>query len=153
MGEPIEAWTGQTFAFTTMAVIMAQVLVAAPFYVRAARSGFDSVDRRAEAVAYTLGASKTRTFFRIVLPQVRPAIMAGTVLCWARAMGELGATLIFAGNLEGTTQTMPLAIISAFEGSSLGLAGAIALSVMLLGVALGVLVVFRLVSNRETWQA
>ena len=104
-------------------------------------------------MAYTLGASKTRTFFRIVLPQVRPAIMAGTVLCWARAMGELGATLIFAGNLEGTTQTMPLAIISAFEGSSLGLAGAIALSVMLLGVALGVLVVFRLVSNRETWQA
>ncbi|MBK6320320.1 MAG: molybdate ABC transporter permease subunit [Dehalococcoidia bacterium] len=153
VGEPIEAWTGQTFAFTTMAVIMAQVLVAAPFYVRAARSGFDSVDRRAEAVAYTLGASKTRTFFRIVLPQVRPAILAGTVLCWARAMGELGATLIFAGNLEGTTQTMPLAIISAFEGSSLGLAGAIALSVMLLGVALGVLVVFRLVSNRETWQA
>ncbi|MBK9611738.1 ABC transporter permease [Candidatus Amarobacter glycogenicus] len=153
VGEPIEAWTGQTFAFTTMAVIMAQVLVAAPFYVRAARSGFDSVDRRAEAVAYTLGASKTRTFFRIVLPQVRPAIMAGTVLCWARAMGELGATLIFAGNLEGTTQTMPLAIISAFEGSSLGLAGAIALSVMLLAVALGVLVVFRLVSNRETWQA
>lgn len=153
VGEPIEAWTGRTFAFTTMAVIMAQVLVAAPFYVRAARSGFDSVDRRAEAVAYTLGASKTRTFFRIVLPQVRPAIMAGTVLCWARAMGELGATLIFAGNLEGTTQTMPLAIISAFEGSSLGLAGAIALSVMLLGVALGVLVVFRLVSNRETWQA
>ncbi|MBK7330467.1 MAG: molybdate ABC transporter permease subunit [Dehalococcoidia bacterium] len=153
VGEPIEAWTGQTFAFTTMAVIMAQVLVAAPFYVRAARSGFDVVDRRAEAVAYTLGASKTRTFFRIVLPQVRPAIMAGTVLCWARAMGELGATLIFAGNLEGTTQTMPLAIISAFEGSSLGLAGAIALSVMLLAVALGVLVVFRLVSNRETWQA
>ena len=74
VGKPIEAWTGQTFAFTTMAVIMAQVLVAAPFYVRAARSGFDSVDRRAEAVAYTLGASKTRTFFRIVLPQVRPAI-------------------------------------------------------------------------------
>jgi len=153
LGEPFEEWTGQTFAFTTTAVIMAQLLVAAPFYVRAVRSGFDSVDRRAESVAYTLGASKTRTFFRIVVPQVRPAILAGMVLCWARAMGELGATLIFAGNLEGKTQTMPLAIISAFEGSSLGLAGALALSMMLLAVALAVLVVFRLVSNREPWQA
>jgi len=153
VGEPIEAWTGQTFAFTTVAVIMAQLLVAAPFYVRAARSGFDSVDRRAESVAYTLGASRTRTFFRIVLPQVRPALLAGIVLCWARSMGELGATLIFAGNLEGKTQTMPLAIIQAFEGSSLGLAGAIALSMMLLVVALGVLVLFRLATSREPWRA
>ncbi len=153
LGEPIEEWTGHAFAFTTVAVIMAQLLVAAPFYVRAARSGFDNVDRRAEAVAYTLGASRTRTFCRIVLPQVRPALLAGIVLCWARSMGELGATLIFAGNFEGETQTMPLAIISAFEGSALGLAGAIALSLTLLVVALAVLVVFRLVSQRESWQA
>lgn len=153
LGEPIEDWTGQTFAFTTLAVIMAQLLVAAPFYVRAARSGFDSVDRRAEAVAYTLGASRVRTFFRIVLPQVRPALLAGVVLCWARSMGELGATLIFAGNFEGKTQTMPLAIISAFEGSALGLAGAIALSLTLLAVALAVLVLFRLVSRSEGSQA
>jgi molybdate transport system permease protein len=132
---------------------MAQLLVAAPFYVRAARSGFDNVDRRAEAVAYTLGASRTRTFFRIVLPQVRPALLAGVVLCWARSMGELGATLIFAGTFEGETQTMPLAIIAAFEGSTLGLAGAIALSLTLLLVALVVLVAFRLVSQRESWQA
>jgi molybdate transport system permease protein len=153
LGEPIEAWTGQTFAFTTTAVIMAQLLVAAPFYVRAARSGFDSVDRRAEAVAYTLGASRLRTFFRVVLPQMRPALLAGVVLCWARSMGELGATLIFAGNFEGETQTMPLAIISAFEGSALGLAGAIALSLTLLAVALVVLVVFRLVSGTEAGRA
>jgi molybdate transport system permease protein len=153
LGQPIEEWTGQAFAFTTTAVIMAQLLVAAPFYVRAARSGFDNVDRRAEAVAYTLGASRTRTFFRIVLPQVRPALLAGVVLCWARSMGELGATLIFAGNFEGETQTMPLAIIAAFEGSTLGLAGAIALSLTLLLVALVVLVAFRLVSQRESWQA
>lgn len=153
VGEPIESWTGQSFSFTTTAVIMAQLLVAAPFYVRAARSGFDSVDRRSEAVAYTLGASKTRTFFRIVLPQIKPALFAGIVLCWARSMGELGATLIFAGNFEGKTQTMPLAIIQAFEGSSLGLSGAIALSVMLLVVALGVLVLFRLATAREPWRA
>ncbi len=153
IGEPIESWTGQTFAFTTVAVIMAQLLVAAPFYVRAARSGFDSVDRKSEAVAFTLGASRTRTFFRIVVPQIKPALLAGIVLCWARSMGELGATLIFAGNFEGKTQTMPLAIIQAFEGSSLGLAGAIALSVVLLIVALGVLVLFRLATAREPWRA
>lgn len=148
LGEPIEDWTGFTFGFRTTAVIMAQLLVSAPFYIRAAKSGFEAVDVQVERVAYTLGASRARTFFRITVPQAWPALLAGVVLCWARSMGELGATLIFAGNLEGKTQTMPLAIISAFEGSSLGLAGAIALSLILLGVALVVLVAFRLVTAR-----
>lgn len=148
VGEPIEEWTGFTFGFRTTAVIMAQLLVAAPFYVRAAKGGFDALDPQVERIAYTLGASRLRTFFRITAPQAWPALAAGLVLCWARAMGELGATLLFAGNLEGTTQTMPLAIINAFEGSSLGLPGAIALSLLLLGVALVVLVGFRLVSRR-----
>ncbi|MEX1104059.1 MAG: molybdate ABC transporter permease subunit, partial [Dehalococcoidia bacterium] len=105
LGEPIEDWTGYTFGFSTTAVVMAQLLVSAPFYVRAASSGFAGVDRQLERVAYTLGASRTRTFFRIVVPQALPALLAGMVLCWARAMGELGATLIFAGNLQGETQT------------------------------------------------
>jgi molybdate transport system permease protein len=148
VGEPIEDLTGITLGFTTIAVLMAQLLVSAPFYVRAAKSGFESLDPQVERVAYTLGASRVRTFFRITVPQAWPALLAGVVLCWARAMGELGATLIFAGNLEGRTQTMPLAIISAFEGSSLGVAGAIALSLILLAVALVVLVVFRLVAAR-----
>lgn len=148
VGEPIEAWTGFTFGFRTTAVIMAQLLVAAPFYIRAAKSGFEAVDPQVERVAYTLGASRVRTFFRITVPQAWPALLAGIVLCWARSMGELGATLIFAGNLEGKTQTMPLAVISAFEGSSLGLAGAIALSLILLAVALVVLVAFRVVASR-----
>ncbi len=150
LGEPIEAWTGLTFGFTTAAVIMAQLLVAAPFYVRAAKSGFEATDAITERVAYTLGASRLRTFFRITVPQAWPALLAGIVLCWARSMGELGATLIFAGNLEGKTQTMPLAVLSAFEGSSLGLPGAIALSLILLAVALVVLVLFRLVSRRAS---
>lgn len=149
VGEPIEEWTGFTFGFSTLAVIMAQLLVSAPFYVRAAASGFSAVDPQLERVAYTLGASRTRTFVRIVLPQALPALLAGMVLCWARAMGELGATLIFAGNLRGETQTMPLAIIQAFEGSELGLAGAIALSLILLAVALVVLVAFRLATGRS----
>jgi molybdate transport system permease protein len=145
LGEPIEDWTGFTFGFSTTAVIMAQLLVSAPFYVRAANSGFRAVDPQFERVAYTLGASRVRAFFRITVPQAWPALVAGLVLCWARSMGELGATLIFAGNLEGRTQTMPLAIISAFEGSALGVAGAIALSLILVAVALAVLVLFRLV--------
>ena len=101
IGEPIEEWTGFTFGFRTIAVVMAQLLVAAPFYVRAARSGFESVDQQLERVAFTLGASRARTFLRIVVPQAWPALLAGIVLCWARAMGELGATLIFAGNFSG----------------------------------------------------
>ncbi len=149
IGEPIEAWTGFTFGFRTTAVVMAQLLVSAPFFVRAARAGFEAVDPQLERVAYTLGASRTRTFFRVVVPQAWPALLAGTVLCWARAMGELGATLIFAGNLQGKTQTMPLAIVGAFESSSLGLAGAIALSLVLLAAALVLLVVFRVVTSRR----
>lgn len=147
LGEPLEEWTGLTIGFTTTAVIMAQLLVAAPFYVRSAKSGFDEVDPQFERVAFTLGASRTRSFFRVVVPQAAPALAAGMVLCWARAMGELGATLIFAGNLRGETQTMPLAIVQAFEGS-LGLDGAVALSLVLLGVAFAVLIVFRLASTR-----
>ncbi|MCZ2108703.1 MAG: molybdate ABC transporter permease subunit, partial [Dehalococcoidia bacterium] len=81
---------------------------------------------------------------------VWPALLAGVVLCWARAMGGLGATLIFAGNLEGKTQTMPLAIIQSLEGSALGLAGAVALSLVLLAVALLLLTLFRLVTGRAS---
>lgn len=148
IGQPVDDWFGFTFGFSTLAVIMAQLLVASPFYVRAAKGGFESIDPQMTRVAYTLGASRMRTFFRVILPQTWPALLAGIVLCWSRAMGELGATLIFAGNLQGRTQTMPLAIIQAFEGTSLGLDGAIALSLVLLAVALTVLVLFRVVTRR-----
>jgi molybdate transport system permease protein len=149
IGQPIDDWTGFTFGFSTLAVVMAQTLVSAPFYVRAAKGGFEAVDAQLERVAYTLGASRARTFLRVVAPQARPSLIAGVILSWSRAMGELGATLIFAGNLQGKTQTMPLAIIQAFEGSSLGLSGAVALSLILLLVALFALVVFRAVANRS----
>lgn len=146
VGEPIEQWVGVTFAFTTTAVVMAQLLVAAPFYVRAARSGFDSVDAQYERVSYTLGAGPWKTFFRVTVPQAAPALLAGVVLCWARAMGELGATLLFAGNFQGRTQTMPLAIIQSMGSTSLGLPGAIALSLILLAVALLLLTLLRFVA-------
>ena len=121
---------GITIGFTTTAVVLAQLFVSAPFYIRTVKAGFEAVEPVYEGVAWTLGASPLRTFFRITLPLAWPSIVAGAILCWARALSELGATLIFAGNFQGRTQTMPLAIISAFEsGKSIDVP--IALSVIL----------------------
>lgn len=153
LGEPLDDLFGVRLTFTSTAVVMAQLLVSAPFYVRSARAGFASVDPQYERVAYTLGASRVETFFRITLPQARAALTAGIVLCWARAMGELGATLIFAGSLAGTTRTMPLAIVDAFERTTLGLSGAVSLSIILLVVSTVVLVSFRLVTPDDRTRA
>jgi molybdate transport system permease protein len=133
---------GLEIPFTTTAVVLSQLFVAAPFLVRSLQAGFESVDPTFERVAATLGVSPLQTFWRVSLPLARPALVSGSVLCWTRALSELGATLIFAGNFEGRTQTMPLAIITAFE-SRAGLSGAIALSVILLAVALLLLVIMR----------
>jgi molybdate transport system permease protein len=134
---------GLEIPFTTTAVVLSQLFVSAPFLVRSMQAGFESVDPTYERVSATLGVSELRTFWRVSLPLARPALISGSVLCWTRALSELGATLIFAGSFEGRTQTMPLAIISAFE-SSAGLAGAIALSLILLVVASILLVAMRL---------
>jgi molybdate transport system permease protein len=140
---------GLEIPFTTTAVVLSQLFVAAPFLVRSLQAGFESVDPTFERVSSTLGVSSPRTFWRVSLPLARPALISGSVLCWTRALSELGATLIFAGNFEGRTQTMPLAIITAFE-SSAGLGGAIALSVILLAVALVLLVLMRLAFRSGT---
>jgi molybdate transport system permease protein len=133
-------------AFTTSAVVIAQLFVSAPFYVRTVKAGFEEVEPRLEGVAWTLGASEWRTFMRITLPLAWPSIVAGAVLCWARALSELGATLILAGNFQGRTQTMPLAIISAFE-SGRSIEVPIALSVILVVAAAILLVLLRLVAS------
>lgn len=138
---------GLEVPFTTTAVILAQLFVSAPFLVRSLQAGFESIDPTYEQVSATLGVSAPRTFWRITLRLARPALVSGAVLCWTRALSELGATLIFAGSFEGRTQTMPLAIIAALE-SSAGLPGAIALSVILLAVALLVLVAMRFALRR-----
>ena len=130
---------GLAVSFTTAAVVLAQLFVSAPFYVRAAYAGFAGMDPRLEGVAYTLGLSRWRTFRSVTLPLVWPALAGGAVLCWARALGELGATLLFAGSLPGETRTMPLAILAAFE-SEAGLAGAVSLSAMLLAFAFALLI-------------
>ena len=135
---------GIDLAFTTAAVIIAQVFVSAPFYIRAAKAGFQAVDETLEHMAYTLGASRLRTFFRVTLPLALPAVLGGMVLCWARALSEFGATMMFAGNFPGRTQTMPLAVMSAMESD---LYAALALAVILLAVSFLVLLVFRLFSR------
>ena len=129
---PALSAVGVTLPFTTAAVIFAQVFVAAPFYIRAARIGFAGVDPTYEEVSQTLGVSPWATFWRLTLPVAWPSLLTGLTLAWARAVSEFGATIMFAGNLTGRTQTMPLAIMTAME-SSLG--SALALAVLLLAMS------------------
>ena len=114
LGEHLEAW-GLTIAFSTTAVILAQTFVAMPFTVFAVESSLASQSGRHEAIASTLGAGRTRTFVRITLPALAPALAAGAVLAFARCVGEFGATLTFAGSLAGVTRTAPLEIYLARE--------------------------------------
>jgi molybdate transport system permease protein len=130
---------GITLPFTTAAVVFAQVFVSAPFYIRAARIGFQAVDSEYESVSQTLGVSPWMTFWRLTLPMSWPALLGGAALAWARAVSEFGATIMFAGNLIGRTQTLPLAVMSAMETS---LATALAISV--LATAAAVVVLFAL---------
>jgi molybdate transport system permease protein len=139
---------GLHISFTTTAVVFAQIFVASPFFVRSAKLGFQSVAKDYEDVAQTLGVSPLRTFFRITLPLAAPAMFTGLGVAWARALSEFGATMMFAGNLTGETQTMPLAIMSAMETS---LDGALALSVMLLAGSVLLLALLGLLT-RPRWQ-
>jgi molybdate transport system permease protein len=122
---------GIRMPFTTAAVVTAQVIVSAPFFVQAATAGFRRIDQNQLLVAQTLGATPLRAFFTIAIPAALPGLVGGAALCWARALGEFGATLFFAGNMQGRTQTMPLAIFAALE-ADIGLANALAL---VLGIA------------------
>lgn len=106
---------GIRIAFTPLAVVLAQAFVAMPFFVKAARSGFQALDPELEAIALTLGANRWQVWRHITFPLCRPALLAGVTLAWARAMSEFGATLMFAGNLPGRTQTLPLAVMSAMD--------------------------------------
>lgn len=131
---------GFSLTFTTAAVIMAEAFVSAPFYVQAAISAFRRIDAQLILVARSFGASPLQVFRRIGLPLAAPGLIAGAAMCWARALGEFGATLMFAGNLEGRTQTLPLAIYTALESE---LRAAQALSLVLVLVAFGLLLAIR----------
>jgi molybdate transport system permease protein len=135
LGSALDVW-GVQIPFTWIAVVMAQVFIASPFYVKTARAGFETVPPLHEHVAGTLGASPWRVFFTVTIPLARPALIAGTVLAWARALSEFGATIMFAGNFPGRTQTLSLAVMSAME-SDLDTAIAISLvSIVLAFLAL-----------------
>ncbi len=132
---------GVNLPFTTAGAIVAEAFVAMPFLVLTLEAAFRSADRRLEDAARTLGARPFTVFRRVTLPLVAPSLVAGTVLCWARALGEFGATITFAGNLQGTTQTLPLFVYVKLEGSNAE--SAIVLSLVLLVVALAVLIGLR----------
>jgi molybdate transport system permease protein len=133
---PLLERAGWTLPFTTAAVVLAELFVSAPFYIQSAAAAFRRLDEDLLWAARSLGASPARRFFRVVLPLSRPGVVTGAALSWARALGEFGATLMFAGNLQGRTQTLPLAIYSALETD---LRPAKALSIVLVAVALAVL--------------
>lgn len=139
----IGAWlddAGISIAFTSVAVVLAQTFVAAPFYIKTAVAGFDGVERELEQAAMVDGGGPWQVFTRITLPLCWPVLLGGLVMSWARALGEFGATIIFAGNFPGRTQTMPLAIYLGFE---LDLSLALTLSVILLVVSYLVLFIVK----------
>jgi len=131
---------GVSLPFTTAGTVVAETFVAMPFLIIAVEAGLRQADERYEEAAVTLGAGAWITFWRVTLPLTAPSVAAGAALTWARALGEFGATITFAGNLPGRTQTMPLAAYVALETNT---EGAIALSVLLLVVSLGVLIGLR----------
>jgi molybdate transport system permease protein len=141
VGQYLYRWFGIALPFTTEGAVLAEAFVAMPFLVITAEAAFRSLDRNFEEAARTLGASRWTVFRRVTLPLAGPALAAGGVLCWARALGEFGATITFAGNFPGTTQTMPLAVYLSLEAGQMDTA--VVLSLVLLFVSLAVLVGLR----------
>jgi len=140
IGEPLLAWTGFAFPFTTYGVVLAHVFVSMPFVVIAIEGALRSADPRYDGAAATLGATRWTTFRRVTVPLAMPGVVAGTVLGWARSLGEFGATITFNGNYPGTTQTMPTLIYVTRQSDQ---EAAISLSLLMLLVSVGVLVALR----------
>ncbi|NMA10343.1 ABC transporter permease [Methanoculleus chikugoensis] len=137
---------GIHIGFTTIAVILAQVFVASPFYIRQARASFETVDRLYEDAARTLGASRMTVALRITIPLAWGGLVSGAILSFARALGEFGATIMFAGNFQGRTQTMPLAIYTTMQGD---MNAAISLSIILVVISFAVISAVKIVTRRK----
>ena len=142
IGQSLAA-AGIRIPFTTAAVVIAQSFVSLPFLVISVEGALRTAGTRYEAIAATLGAGRWRTFRHVTLPLIAPGLTAGTVLCLARALGEFGATALFAGNAEGVTRTMPLAIYTAFNGAGVTQDSAVALALLLIVVAVVILLLMR----------
>ena len=140
VGQYLDEWFGITLPFTTAGVVVAQTFVSMPFLVITVEAALRLLDPRLEEASRTLGASRWYTFRRVTLPAIRPALVAGAVLAWARALGEFGATITFAGNFPGTTQTMPLAVYLSLETNP---EEAIVLALVMIAISFGVLVGLR----------
>ena len=140
LGGPLDA-LGLAIPFTTVAVVLAQTFVSAPFFIRSARTGIAGVDRDLEDAARADGASEWSVLRSVTLPLAGPALAAGLVMSWARSLGEFGATIMFAGNIQGQTQTLPLVVYSEFQGGSLD--ASIAAAAILVIAAFGVLLAVR----------
>lgn len=137
---------GIHIAFTTIAVVLAQVFVASPFYIRQAKTSFEAVDQVYEDAARTLGASPMTVAFRITIPLAWGGLVSGAILSFARALGEFGATIMFAGNFQGRTQTMPLAIYTTMQGD---LDAAISLAIILVIISFVVIAAVKIVTRRR----
>ena len=138
---------GITLSFTTAAVVIAEVFVAAHFYIRQATVGFSQVRHDVEEAAMVDGAGRFSVFVRVTVPLAFPALISGAVMAWARALGEFGGTVIFAGSFRGVTQTIPLAIFAEFQSD---IDAAVALSVLVLGFAFVVILSVRYLTARAT---
>jgi len=139
-GRYLDEWFGFGLPFTTAGVVVAQTFVAMPFLVLTVEAALRQLDPRIEEAARTLGGGRWYVFSRVTLPTIRPALIAGAVLAWARALGEFGATITFAGNFPGRTQTMPLATYLALETDP---DEAIMIALVLIAVSFAVLVGLR----------
>lgn len=140
IGDPLAQATGLVLPFSIWAVVIANTFVALPFLVITVEGALRSLDERYEGAASTLGAGRWTVLRRVTMPMIGPSLMAGLVLTWARAFGEFGATVTFAGNLAGRTQTMPLAVFVALESDR---DAAVALSLVMVMISLAVLVALR----------
>jgi molybdate transport system permease protein len=140
VGQYLYSWFGLSLPFTQHGVVLAQTFVAMPFLVVTVEGAFRTADRGLEEAAATLGAARLRIFSRVTLPLVVPSLVAGSVLCWARAIGEFGATVLFGGNQAGSTQTMPTLVLSAFQSQP---EDAVALSLPLMLLAVVILAALR----------
>jgi molybdate transport system permease protein len=149
LGEHLQV-LGIQLSFTTAAVVLAELFVATHFYVRQAEVGFGRIDREVEEAAMVDGASRVRVFSRITIPLAFPSLVAGAVTSWARALGEFGATIIFAGSFQGVTQTMPLAIYGTLESD---FDAAVALSVLVLGFSFVIILTARFFTRRAEERA
>ncbi|HXD09770.1 MAG TPA: ABC transporter permease [Anaerolineales bacterium] len=144
-GSILSSW-GISLPFTTAAVVLAQTFVSAPLYVRSARVGFAHVEKQLEEAAHVEGANQWQLFYEVMFPLAGRALLSGAILTWTRALGEFGATILFAGNLEGVTQTMPMAIYLGFE-RNLGIA--LALSVVLVIVSVFLLMLTKRLERQD----